>query len=61
MASFSLHDGTSSSTTRMLLVRKAGQSLCITVASLLFSNVIKTIPAWLTEGGFGVLIRIKPL
>lgn len=34
--------------------------LCITVASL-FSNVIKTIPAWLTEGGFGVLIWIKPL
>lgn len=56
----SLHDGTSQST-GMLLVSKARQSLCITVASFLFSKVIKTTPAWLTEGGFGVLICIKTL
>lgn len=60
MASFSLRDGTSQST-RTLLVSKARQPLCITVASFLFSKVIKTIPAWLTEAGFGVVIRIKPL
>lgn len=59
MASFSFHDGTSSST-RTLLVSKARQSLPITVASFLFSKIIKTVRAWLTEGGFEVLIRIKP-
>lgn len=41
MASFSLHDGTSSATTRTLLVSKAAQFLCITVASFLFNNVIR--------------------
>lgn len=60
MASFSLHDGTSLST-KMLLVSKARQSLSITVASFLFSKVIKTTPAWLTEDGLGVLILIKTL
>lgn len=50
MASFSLHDGTSSATTRTLLVSKAVQSLCITVVSFLFKNVIKTIICLITRG-----------
>lgn len=58
MASFSLHDGTRSST-RTHLVRRLG-NLPITVASFLFSKVIKTIPALLTEGGSGVLKRLEP-
>lgn len=54
MASFSLRDGASEPKTGTLLVSKAGQSLCLTVASFSFSNVLMTAPAWLTEGGLGV-------
>lgn len=44
---------------RVLWVRLG--NLPVTVASFLFSKVIKTIPALLTEGGLGVLMRITPL
>lgn len=58
MASFSLRDGTSSSPEHILRVRLG--NLPVTVASFLFSKVIKTTPASGTEGGLRVLMGIKP-